>query len=25
KKAGVRAYATCNATLTGNTGWWNVY
>ena len=25
QKAGVRAYATCNATLTGNIGWWNVY
>ncbi len=23
--AGRRAYATANATLSGNTGWWNVY
>lgn len=25
QKAGRRAYVTCNATLTGNTGWWNIY
>ncbi|EGO6029069.1 lactococcin 972 family bacteriocin [Enterococcus faecalis] len=25
QRAGRRAYATCNATLRGNTGWWNIY